>query len=106
MKRMLAMAAFAVVTASAVPSIAGPTVGDIVTRESVDKGCVASVFSYLDGSVTLRGQARFDHFKRRFAPEPNDIDRPFMNFVAIGGQRYLDDDPETLPQCRSSARLP
>lgn len=88
-------------------AIAGPTSGEIVEQSSVDKDCVASVFSYVaDGSGPLRGQARFDHFKTRNVQPEEGGDPPFVNFVAIGSRHKTDVDPQALPQCGSSAQLP
>ena len=88
-------------------AMAGTTSGEFVDQTAVDKDCVASVFSYVaEDAAPLRGQARFDHFKKRNVEPAEAAERPFVNFVAIGSKHKTDVDPQALPQCGSSAQLP
>ena len=107
MKRLYQAIAVGLIVIPMAGAHAGPTTGEIADQASVDKDCVASVFSYVaDGSGPLRGQARFDHFKKRNEEPADDAERPFVNFVAIGSRHKTDVDPQALPQCGSSAQLP
>lgn len=102
------MWAFVIVLAGAVSagsSWAGPTaMGE--DHSGVNKECVANVFGYVaDGSAPLKGQARFDHFKKRLVTDPESAVRPFIDFVAIGGKPKASDDPSALPECSGDAHL-
>ena len=107
MKRLVGPLVVGLVAFSLTGAMAGTTTGDFADPSSVDKDCVASVYSYAaDESGPLRGQARFDHFKKRNVEPADGAERPFVNFVAIGSKHKTDVDPQALPQCGSSAQLP
>lgn len=101
------MWALTIVLAGAVTagsSWAGPTTGE--NHSGVNKDCVARVFGYVaDGAAPLKGQARFDHFKKRLVTDPESAVRPFINFVPIGGKQKASDDPSALPECSGDAYL-
>lgn len=106
MKRRLSLAAFLWVALGSMPSNAGPTVGDIAVRNRVDKRCIASVYSYLDGSTALTGRERFDHFKQAPASGSGELGQQFMSFVAIDGTRRAEAASAAPARCRDSAGLP
>lgn len=85
---------------------AGQTSGDIDQVAGVNKDCVAEVFGYVaEGKAPVRGQARFDHFKKRFVTEPDLLGQRNPKFVAIGGKRGGNSDVSALPQCGNAAGL-
>lgn len=85
---------------------AGREAGDLNVA-GVNKDCVDRVFGLgANSTAPMRGQERFDHFKKRMVTEPGLMDRPFRKFVAIGGKSTLDGDPPALPQCGATARGP
>lgn len=96
-----------VVTVFAAGDVHARRDGGDLNVAGINKHCVDRVFGLgADGSAPMRGQERFDHFKKRMATEPSLMDRPFRKFVAIGAARPLDGDPVALPQCGATARGP
>jgi len=105
--RWLGFSATVALVALAVGSAhGGTTVGDLDDVAAVDKNCVAQVFGYVsEGRAPVRGQERFDHFKKRYATEIDSRSGPFVSFIVIGGDRSQGDDAAALPQCGRSADL-